>query len=94
MLLNKIKEQFLEPDFMGLANITSFWKRKGSKHDIEHERGIFILNVIRMIKDRMIYNDVKDHIEIPDSQVGGRVEYNVRNHLFVIYSVLNSVIQK
>ena len=94
LLLNKIKDQHQEPDFMEMANITSFWKRKGSKHDIESERGIFILNVIRMIKDRMIYNDIKDRIEMSDSQVGGRLEYSIRNHLFVIYSVLNSVIQK
>ena len=59
MLLNKIKDQHKEPEFMRLANITSFWKRKGARDDIENERGIFILNVIRMIKDRMIYNDVK-----------------------------------
>ena len=31
MLLNKIKDQYKEPDFMGMANITSFWKRKGPK---------------------------------------------------------------
>ena len=94
MLLNKIKDHYIEPEFMSLANITSFWKGKGSKHDIEYERGIFILLVIRMIKDKMIYNDIKGSINISDSQVGGRSEYSIRNHLFVIYSVLNSVIQK
>ena len=50
--------------------------------------------VIRMIKDKMIYNDIKNRIEISDSQVGGRSEYSIRNHLFIIYSVLNSVKQK
>ena len=94
MLLNKIKDDHVEPDFMSLANITSFWKGKGSKHDIDYERGIFILIVIRMIKDKMIFNDIKDPVEISDSQVGGRSEYSIRNHLFVIYSVVNSVIQK
>ena len=94
MLLNKIKDNYVEPDFMSLANITSFWKGKGSRHDIEYERGIFILMVIRMIKDKMIFNDIKDRVEISDSQVGGRSEYSIRNHLFVIYSVLNSVVQK
>ena len=94
ILLNKIKDHYVEPDFMSLANITSFWKGKGSRHDIEYERGIFILLVIRMIKDKMIYNDTKGNIKISDSQVGGRTEYSIRNHLFVIYSVLNSVIQK
>ena len=94
VMLNKIKDNYVEPDFMSLANITSFWKGKGSKHDIEYERGIFILLVICMIKDKMIYNDIKGNIKISDSQVGGRTEYSIRNHLFVIYSVLNSVIQK
>ena len=45
-----------------------------------------------MIKDRMIYNDVKDPVQMSDSQVGAREEYNVRDHLFVIYSVQNAVI--
>jgi exonuclease III len=94
IMINKVKEQYKEPDFMKLANITSFWKRKGAKNDIENERGIFILNVVRMIKDRMIYNDVKPVVRISDSQVGGREEYNVRDHLFIIYSVLNSVFNK
>ena len=94
MLLNKIKDQLQEPDFMNLANITSFWKGKGAKDDIENERGIFILNVIRMIKDRMIHNDIKKQVQMSDSQVGGREGYNVRDHLFVIYSVQKSVINK
>ena len=47
-----------------------------------------------MIKDRMIYNDVKKAVKISDSQVGGREGYNVRDHLFVIYSILNSVRNK
>ena len=47
-----------------------------------------------MIKDRLIYNDVKDVVDISDSQVGGRQEYSIRNHLFVIYSIINSVINK
>ena len=94
MLLNKIKEEFEEPEFMQLANITSFWKRKGLRSDIENERGIFILTVLRMIKDRMIYNDTKELIQISDSQVGGRAEYSIRNHLFVVYSVINSVNNK
>ena len=91
LMLNKIKEEFNEPEFMRMANITSFWKGKGDKTDIDTERGIFILIIIRMIKDRLIYNDIKTEIEMSDSQVGARNDYNIRNHLFVIYSVLNSV---
>ena len=57
-LMNKIKENYQEPEFMSMANITSFWKGKGAKNDIENERGIIILNVLRMIKDKLIYNDI------------------------------------
>ena len=93
ILLNKIKDTFEEPEFMQLANITSFWKRKGSKSDIDNERGIFILAVLRMIKDRMIYNDTSGIVEISDSQVGGRTEYSFRNHRFIVYSAINSVLR-
>ena len=50
------------------------------------------LTIVRMIKDRMIYNDAKDRVQMSDSQVGAREGYNVRDHLFVIYSVQNAVI--
>ena len=49
-----------------------------------------MFNNTRIIKDRMIYNDVREVIQILDSQVGGRVEYSIRNHLFVVYSTNNS----
>ena len=79
---------------MEFADIVSFWKEKGPKDDIESERGVFLLNIIRMIKDRLVYNDTTKVLELSDSQVGGRTEYSIRNHLFVLYSVINSVIHK
>ena len=93
IMMNKIKTNFCEPEFMSLANITSFWKGKGAKNDIENERGIFILNVLRMIKDKLIHNDIKKVISMSDSQVGARNDFSFRNHLFIIYSCLNSANQ-
>ena len=94
IMMNKIKDQMDTPEFMELANIISFYKGKGPTDDIEFERGIFILSIIRMIKDRLIYNDVEGVIEMSDSQVGARTKFNIRNHLFVMYSVINSVKNK
>ena len=94
IMMNKIKESFREPEFMSMANITSFWKGKGAKDDIDNERGIFILVILRMIKDRLIHNDIKKVLIMSDSQVGARSEFSIRNHLFVIYSCLNSANQK
>ena len=42
----------------------------------------------------MVYNDIIDIIEMSDSQVGARKEYSIRNHLFVLYCVANSVMNK
>ena len=94
MMMNKIKKNFQEPEFMSLANVTSFWKGKGPRDDIESERGIFILSVLRMIKDKLIHNDISKNLIMSDSQVGARTDYNIRNHLFVLYSAINSAIQK
>ena len=92
-MMNKIKSDFQHPAFMNMANITSLWKRKGAKDDIDNERGIFILSVLRMIKDRLIHNDVKKVVCMSDSQVGSREGYSLRNHLFILYSCLNSAIR-
>ena len=94
VLMNKIKKDFREPEFMSLADVTSFWKGKGPKDDIESERGIFILSTLRMIKDKLIHNDISKNLVMSDSQVGARTDYNIRNHLFVLYSAINSAIQK
>ena len=94
LMMNKIKRDFQHPEFMSMANVTSLWKRKGAKDDIDNERGIFILNILRMIKDRLIQNDVKKVVDMSDSQVGSREEYSHRNHLFILYSCINSAIQK
>ena len=93
LMMNKIKRFLAQPEFMNMANVTSLWKRKGAKDEIENERGIFILSVLRMIKDRLIHNDVKSVVTMSDSQVGSREEYSLRNHLFILYSCLNSAIR-
>ena len=59
LLINRVKDDLDNPEFMNQANITSLWKNKGSKSDLNNDRGIFLLNLIRMIKDKMILNDIK-----------------------------------
>ena len=95
-LLNKVKEQLTDPEFMQLCNIVSIYKGKGDQMKLENDRGIFLLNIIRMIKDRMILNDISETVEesMSESQVGARKKRGIRNHLFVLYSIINSVVQK
>ena len=96
ILINKCKNQLDDPEFMKIVNIFSIHKNKGSKMLLENDRGLFISNVIRMIKDRLIYNDIKDILDknMSDSQVGARPKRGIRDHLFVIYSIIHSVKKK
>ena len=56
-LLNEVKFLNFVPQFMRLANITSIWKKKASKSLLQNDRGIFVLTIVRMIMDRLLYND-------------------------------------
>ena len=47
MLLNRIKMELSIPAFMQFVNIVAIYKGKGEKSDLENDRGIFILNLIR-----------------------------------------------
>ena len=96
ILLNNIKETGVEPDFMSMENIVSLYKGKGARNELDNDRGIFILNVIRNIRDRLIFNDINSYVEenMSDSQVGAQRDKGIRNHLFVLYSIMNSVKQK
>ena len=60
------------------------------------DRGIFILSVLRKIFDKLIYNDKYQDIDkgMSDSNIGARKQKNIKNHLFVVYGIINSVINE
>ena len=62
---------------------------------MENDRGIFILTALKKILDKLIYiekyEDVDKHMS--DSNIGARKGRNVKNHLFIIYGIINSVIK-
>ena len=91
--MNEIKEQQVFPETMKACNITSIWKRKGPKNEFESNRGIFRITVLRNILDRLMYNDEypKKDKYLSDCNVGGRKGRNVRDNIFVLNAVLNSI---
>ena len=73
------------------SNISSFYKNKGSKDDLNSDTGVFIVVKLRSILDKLIYNDEYNIIDqnMSDSNIGGRKGRNIRDHLFVINAILN-----
>ena len=94
-LMNAIKQSLVIPRQMKLSNITSIWKKKGSRMDMSNERGIFVLTAVRKILDKLTYLDKYPDIELSmsGSNIGARKKKNIRDHLFIIYGVINDVLQ-
>ena len=78
---------------MRLNNISTIYKNKGSRFELVNDRGIFNMSIFRKIVDRLIYDDKYEHIDanMSDSNVGGRKGRSIRNHLFIVYGIINSV---
>ena len=95
-LMNEIKRTQKVPEVLNFCNITSLYKNKGSRKDIENYRGIFRVTILRSILDKLIYNDEDPGIDqnLTDSNVGARKDRNIRDNLFVINAVLNNVSKK
>ena len=62
---------------------------------MSNDRGIFILPVLRKILDKLTYLDKYPELDMAmsDSNIGARKNKNIRNHLFIIHGVINSVVQ-
>ena len=76
------------------ANITTIWKKKGSRQNLENDPGIFVVSVLRMILDSLIYQDKYEELDknMSDSNIGARKQRNVRDHLFLVYGIVNSIL--
>ena len=79
---------------MTLSNITSIFKNKGSRLSLENERGIFIQTILKKILDKLIYSDNIEQINsnMSDSNIGARKSRNIRDHVFILHGIINSVV--
>ena len=93
-LFNKMKQETYIPDFIRKADITTIYKGKGGKCDLENDGGIFLVTLFRSILMRLIYMDKYDIIDsnMSDSQVGGRKGRNVRNHIWILNGIITDVL--
>ena len=79
---------------MKVAIIVSIYKGKGDFNDLEAERGIISLSILRTILMKMIYMkkyEVIDNI-MSDSNIRARNKKNIRNHIFVVNAILHDVL--
>ena len=95
-LLNKSKSSGKLPAFMQKFNVCAIYKGKGPITDLESDRGIFLVSIFRTIMMKMIYKDKYGLIDksMSDSNIGARKSKNIRNHIFVVNSIIHDVLSK
>ena len=93
-IMNKIKSDQKFPAQLETCNISSIYKNRGSRNDLDNYRGIFRVPIFRSILEKLVYKDEYDIIDesLSDSNVGARKARNIRDNLFVLYAICNSVI--
>ena len=91
-LMNLIKKKQVYPSILEKCNISSIYKKK-SRKDFENYRGIFRVPILRSILDRLTYNDCYYTIDsnLTDGNVGARKDRSVRDNIFVLNAIINSV---
>ena len=95
VMFNRLKEEKMIPKFFNCSNITTVPK-KGSILDLENQRGIFRVSVVRSILMRLIYNEKYPIIDknMSDCQMGARKGKGCRHNIWlingIIYEVLHS----
>ena len=73
-LFNKVKDECENSNLLQLTNISSLFKNKGSKMNLNNDRGVFNVMTVRSIMDNLLYNDLYEIIDssMSDSNVWGR----------------------
>ena len=96
ILFNKIKDSGSIPPFMRLANIHAIYKVRGEIPELDSDRGIFIVSIFRYMLMRLIYRDKYTIIDknMSDSNIGSRKKKNIRNHIYVVNSIIQDVLSK
>ena len=94
LMMNSIKRQVKLPNVFRYKNISTIYKNKGSRSDLENDRGIFTCTVLNSILQKLIYKDNYDEIDsnLSDSNVGARKRKNIRNHTFVINGIIHHTV--
>ena len=81
---------------MQKTNISAIYKGRGDKLSLESDRGIFLITIFRTILMKMVYKEKYSIIDnsMSDSNIGARKQKNIRNHIFVVNSILYDVLNK
>ena len=88
IMLNKVREEGIVPDFMNVTSVTTIPKQ-GLKFKLTNKRGIFKVSILRTILLRLLYNRCYSMVNanMSDSNIGARKEKSCRNHIWILNGI-------
>ena len=90
-MMNKAKHLLEIPEMMKDVNVVMIPKpKKKSLHNIENQRGIFLISVYRKILMKLLLKDEYKTLDsfMSDSNVGGRKGRRAQDHIFIINGII------
>ena len=90
-MLNITKEKIEIPNMMKNLNVVMIPKpRKPNSHDLENQRGIFVLSIYRSILMKMLLKDEYKKVDeyMSDANAGGRKGRRSQDHLFIVNGII------
>ena len=93
LIFNKIKNTLEIPSFFQDTLISAIPKKRKCQADLKSTRGIFLINKVRMIFMKLLFNTNIQNIEnnLSNSNIGGRKGKSARDHLFVLFSIISEI---
>ena len=73
-IMNQMAENMTIPEFITFANITSINKSNSLRTDMENQRGIFGLSILKKVLDYILFEEYYKDIDVnmSESNIGGR----------------------
>ena len=79
-----------------LKTTITIFPKKGTQTELKNERGIFLVNAVRGVFRRLMFNSEYEMINanMSDSNIGGRKTKRCINHIWVINSIIHEQLKK
>ena len=77
------------PENWNIGSITSIWKGKGDKEDLNNQRGITTSSSIGTIIDSLIDNRISYAVPFTQAQAGGQKGASTCDHLFLLRAIFD-----
>ena len=92
MMMNRKKKEITIPESLRTANITILHKRN-SKLDLNNWRVILVCSMLGKILMKLVHEGTHEKVayNMAGSQIGAKRNKSVRNHLFVLNSIIRNV---